>query len=613
LEKLVFSLGLIPVQEWIAQARRSRDLRAGSVFLWYTMARVLARLERDLVAEIWLPRPPRGRTFQELAELSFSQALTETYGIPHRASGVCPAPESPERAFSGLQDTVVKAWRDLRAEFLTREEFSSRFWQAFEPHWSRYREATTDGDDGPLTLVWAASPAASDLSPEEALKAADRLYGEVKRTRPFRPWPHGAPIGKCTQCGRREAIGPTGGFAAWRSWYEKPAQDPWIVAGIRIDAAERLCYVCLTKRMAGYASTGRRKFPSTGEIAAAAWRHRLEQIPALRQEIERLKATPTGGDDLARALYAPPLDLPEPERQTILDSRSAIRKGVEERNRLSPTPDWQTPVSPSPPRYLALLTFDGDDMGQRVRQDAGGMSEAMNGFAERAAQILDGAHGEAFYLGGDEGLAMAPAEGVLDLAHRLRDAFQESFAATASPPTLSMGVALFEHGRPMRGAILAARGALEAAKARPGKSSLAVWVETASGNRWGFAAPWGEDRDDWHRLRGTVGLIQKGLLSPGWAYDVETFLETLPAKGWEADVRDAARAELERLFLRRSRAEEGKTAAERRAAKRQAWASLGGNGWWPEDRDGKLPAVESQQFHLVGFLSRQAATAPPEA
>lgn len=54
MERLVFSLGLLPVQEWIAQARRSRDLRAGSVFLWYTMARVLARLERDLGAEIWL-------------------------------------------------------------------------------------------------------------------------------------------------------------------------------------------------------------------------------------------------------------------------------------------------------------------------------------------------------------------------------------------------------------------------------------------------------------------------------------------------------------------------------------------------------------------------------
>jgi CRISPR RNA silencing complex Cmr2 subunit-like protein len=592
LERLIFSLGLIPVQEWIAQARRSRDLRAGSVFLWYTMARVLARLEEDFAAEIWLPRPPRGWTFQKLAALPFSQALAEPYGIPHRASGVCQSLESPEKAFSSLQELVAAAWRDLREKLLTREEFSSGFWKGFEPHWTRYREATADGGDCPLTLIWAARPVASELSAEEALKAADRLYGEVKRTRPFRPWAHGTPVGKCTQCGRREAIGPTAGFAAWRSWHEERAQDPWVQAGTRIDAAERLCYVCLTKRLAGYASTGQRKFPSTGEIAAAAWLHHLRQEPELQQEVERLEATATGRDDLARALYAPPLDLPEAERETILAIRSLL---------------------PSPPRYLALLTFDGDDMGRKVRQDARGMSEAMNDFAERASGIIvDEFHGRAFYLGGDEGLAMAPADGVLDLAHRLRDAFQESFAAMASPPTLSMGVALFEHGRPMRGAIRAAGDVLKTAKSRPGKSALAVCVETASGNRWGFTAPWGDRGDDWHRLRGAVGLIQKGFLSSGWAYDVEAFVETLPAERWtEAGTRDAARAELERLFLRRSRGE-GKTAAERRTAIRQAWASLRGNEWWPDDREGKLPDVDPQQFHLIGFLSRQAATAPSE-
>jgi urease accessory protein UreF len=79
LEKLVFSLGLIPVQEWIAQARRSRDLRAGSVFLWYAMARVLARLEQDLAAEIWLPRSPRGKSFRDLS-LAITTIIREEDG-----------------------------------------------------------------------------------------------------------------------------------------------------------------------------------------------------------------------------------------------------------------------------------------------------------------------------------------------------------------------------------------------------------------------------------------------------------------------------------------------------------------------------------------------------
>jgi hypothetical protein len=44
----LFSLGLVPVQSWIEEARRSRDLQAGSVILWWTMARVLHTLETEL-------------------------------------------------------------------------------------------------------------------------------------------------------------------------------------------------------------------------------------------------------------------------------------------------------------------------------------------------------------------------------------------------------------------------------------------------------------------------------------------------------------------------------------------------------------------------------------
>ena len=75
----VFSLGLIPVQDWIAQARRSRDLRAGSVFLWHTLAKLLARLEGESTqlgtVEIWTPEPPP-RGFDGLAGLSFQEALS---------------------------------------------------------------------------------------------------------------------------------------------------------------------------------------------------------------------------------------------------------------------------------------------------------------------------------------------------------------------------------------------------------------------------------------------------------------------------------------------------------------------------------------------------------
>jgi hypothetical protein len=75
----VFSLGLVPVQEWIAEARRSRDLKAGSAFLAYVMWCLLARLEKE-GATILLPWPPPDG-FQAKAPKLFAQTLDQ-YGIP---------------------------------------------------------------------------------------------------------------------------------------------------------------------------------------------------------------------------------------------------------------------------------------------------------------------------------------------------------------------------------------------------------------------------------------------------------------------------------------------------------------------------------------------------
>ena len=51
---LFWSLSLIPVQQWISEARRSRDLLVGSGLLAWTAARVLRRL-KAAGAEIVLP------------------------------------------------------------------------------------------------------------------------------------------------------------------------------------------------------------------------------------------------------------------------------------------------------------------------------------------------------------------------------------------------------------------------------------------------------------------------------------------------------------------------------------------------------------------------------
>ena len=75
----LFSLGLIPVQEWIGQARRSRDLRAGSVLLCHVMARVLSQISKA-GAEIVLPAGLDAGALRQLSK-TLGIELISTVGL----------------------------------------------------------------------------------------------------------------------------------------------------------------------------------------------------------------------------------------------------------------------------------------------------------------------------------------------------------------------------------------------------------------------------------------------------------------------------------------------------------------------------------------------------
>jgi CRISPR-associated protein Cmr2 len=623
----VFSLGLIPVQEWIAEARRSRDLRAGSAFLCHLMARILRELRRQRNVEIVLPVEPESATFDLLAG-SLGAALDAPYGIPNRASGYCEAASDQEvkASFeSAVEEGIGAGWAELKRvlQAAPKDPDAKGFWEEIAGPLDRYLRATAHGEDCPFAAVWVAAPAEHPRTDRRAnLLQIDRLYSEVKRSRPLRPWPSAlsGPAGKCNQCGRREAVGPTGSFEQWRRWHEElGAKVPWLRRGFRIDRGERLCYVCLAKRMAAY-ERSRTPFPSTGEVAARPWRARAAADPQLASLIEKLAATPLGHEDLTLALRAPVRQLAERGAEDAIRLREQIRTRIDRINELAAREKPGRPfLSAVPPGYLALLAFDGDDMGRRVREDPDLVPGAMHDFAVGARRLLADHDAEPFYLAGDEGLAMAPAASALELAMALRQAFARTFAAALGDdrarPTMSAGMALFEHSRPMAGAIRSARAALERAKALPGKDALGVTVQTASGNLWPLEGHW--SGFFWERLRVAASLVREGHLATGWAHDAESFLQSIPADAWRrAGLAAAVRDEVKRLFFRRlslrSLAPPKARAAERRRLREEIWCQrLYGDSWW-EEPAGDAPRPLPEQFHLIAFLARQGATVASE-
>lgn len=623
----VFSLGLIPVQEWIAEARRSRDLRAGSVFLWWMMAKVLARMEQE-GARFLLPRPPKTPTdpddddpggFARLASLPFHEALDTPYGLPNRASGWLEADETALRGLlGGLREHVVEAtWADWKRTHLPPAEQpgdAKDFWRAVELWVRQYHQAIGGpAADCPLSLVWVARPWDGGKPEDGAwLDEVDRDYAQVKRTRPLRPWRGGAAVGKCNQCARREALGPAQvGFEGWRDELDGLDGLPWLKRGFRVDAGERLCYVCLTRRIAAYAHEEERparrrpdhRFPSTGEVAARPWLARLhreaEHDDCLAKRLKNLEENRLGREDLGRALFLGQAALEESEHTEAARLRRELKEEIGKLNRARREAGAEgLPIPEEPCPHLALMTFDGDDMGRHVRADAEGMARRMGDFQDAAGQLFKTRGTAVFYLGGDEGLAMAPAAAALPLALEVRETFARVFEGTLA--TVSLGLAFFDQSRPMAGAIRAAREALRRAKAREGKSALAVAVETASGNRWWVGPePWGAF---WARLAKAASEVRAGRLAAGWAYDVECFLESLGEETWAALAHDPApvRAEVKRLLLRRLLGIRGE---ERRSRTETLWEDLEGESWWAGS-GGPPPAAGPEQFHLVGFLGR---------
>lgn len=338
---LSFSLG--PVQGFIAQARRTSDLWAGSQLLsrclLAAVAEVAVSCGPDHVVFPALRRSPAFWSWVTTAESSpWRRRLPAEWlpmgglrdeaplpgGLPNRFVAVVPAGEATaiarkceaaaqayfgslvERAageapVNGLEGFAGGAKRQA-AGFL---QFA---WAAVPwPSAARVRP----GDEscqrvaaplgGALPQHVAAAidrPAGGTGSGEvrpfapnggvlygAAFTAVEALVDAAKRTRPFAPSSEGGL--KCTLCGEREVFGGESFEAqkeAWREARERVAETG------RLRRGEALCGICWAKRLHGLEEAAR--VPSTAEVAAAPFKRavleRLGRDEALHTAVREL-------------------------------------------------------------------------------------------------------------------------------------------------------------------------------------------------------------------------------------------------------------------------------------------------------------------------------------
>ncbi|MDW8059333.1 MAG: type III-B CRISPR-associated protein Cas10/Cmr2 [Thermomicrobium sp.] len=466
---LRFTFG--PVQPFIAEARRTSDLFAGS--------RILAELARAAVRAL----QQDGAQLVYPADLSSDPPNVIVARVPWSQ-----AEASAQRAAQALRDR----WLQFADEALQQLARLVPLDEAFRDHWQRQ---TAD----PWELYWAAAPIERD-DYATAFRRATAAVAALKKTRTFDQQVEAGP--KDALSGTRAALARAGEDprSFWRTVRRRPE-------GARlVGEHERLDAVSAVKRFFDFDVS----FPSLPTIAARPFvQEAVRQAPqaletyrdafdllvtSLGEEPRRYRRVGLGTDRFpydGSFLYEATLEWPalleelglEP---SAVEPRRATAEGSLRRARHALT-ELVRAVGRRPSRYVAVLVLDGDSMGRWLSEAVGtggeaahrAISQRLAAFAARAKELVENrfANAAAVYLGGDDVVALVPAEEAVPLALALAEAFHR----ITEGRTASAGIAIAHWLEPLGDLLRAARAAERAAKRLPRKRAVAVELQPRGG------------------------------------------------------------------------------------------------------------------------------------
>lgn len=530
---MIFTLG--PVQEFIASARRSRDLWYGSWLLsdWSkTAARTVAN-QHGLAALIF-PKPT------SLAELE----PTSNLGVANKIVAIIP----------GSPDEIARFAQDVEKEVRKRlDRLADAVFTAINP--SDLDDLTTAKAQVAdlLEFYWVAQPLAdNEDNYANVCSYLEALIAARKATRDFRQLRGRPGYPKSSLDGLRESVVPQKRYPTREHVAERVRETGKDTEAVRKEMvnklyhiygagpAEQLSGIDLLKRQ----GSKERPFPSTSHMAA---------LPFLKR-IDRTK-TPVALDALLKTLdeYGVEPDIVKPDTQeeakegNTTDSplgkydgsllylsrlTESIKTESEKRGIAKALDKFLQEVGRDarPQPYYALLRADGDRMGATIdalktAQEHAGISQALNGFAQQVAGIVASHEGAAVYSGGDDVLAFLPLHTALACAKELAQTFKEQLKGFTDrdghSPTLSTGIAVTHYLEPLSDALRLAGEAEKAAKHVDGKHGLAIVVSKRSGvDRTVAGARLALN----HRLTELIKALRAGAVPAGAAYQIQDML-----------------------------------------------------------------------------------------
>lgn len=476
---LLVTLG--PVQDFIAQARRTRDLWYGSHLL-SELGRAAARALVDGGAKLIFPSLDTGDA-QLVACLAPLRAdNTPPQNIANKLLAEVPEGTDPQQLAKAARKAVADYWRNEVAAPV-RTKCAGLLAQNIDAVWNEQIDSFLEFSASWLPL--------GDYA--ETRRQLEQAIAGRKLLRDFGPWAQGrGNVPKSSLDGARESV-----LLPPRQRASDKARRYRIADGEQLDA------VTLVKRAGGEPD----QFVPVVNVALASWLGRASQVA--RTELDALKTAcrDAGVSRVART------DLPcvspfafdgsvlLPSRWRSVFDEQGLQGDPEAWGRQHVRPLFRKLDEPYP--YVACLVADGDRMGRAIDSIGSAdahraFSKALAGFADAARNVVEQQHrGALVYAGGDDVLAFVALPEALACADALRTAFENAMAPACGSlpadrrPTLSVGLGIGHVMESMGDLLTLGRQAEREAKRD--RNALAVLADKRSGGSRVWRAQWSTD------------------------------------------------------------------------------------------------------------------------
>lgn len=498
--KFLLALTIGPVQDFIAAARRTRDLWFGSYLLSEISKAVAKAIQKENGCLIF-PAPENDKDLEPASALNVANVIVTEIESE--------APEQVAKIADIAEQAAQKRWREFADSVFEKYQdcINQNIWN--------------DQVDDILECYAAWVPFTDDY--QGSRKKLMHVLSGRKACRDFLPAKGRAGVPKSSLDGLRESV-----------LIKKECPK------IRLNDGEQLDVVGMVKRCWVPDSEEQIFYPSVSRVAADPWLRgcgetRLQELKMTCEQVGQnifhridtsencgcplYKDFPFEGTVVYLSRYADIQKETKVGSNVLEPCKKSLQKLVQDFGEASP--------------YFAILVADGDKMGNAIAfidssKKHREFSQALADFAREARSIVQQNSGVLVYAGGDDVLAFVPLDKSVACSRSLYDEFakkMQPWSRDGNNLSLSVGIAMVHFMEPLEDILTYGRTAEKHAKnpySSEGKQKerdgFAIHLIKRGNSPIAVRFNWSECPDQY--LEKLTDMLRRNIISGRFAYDL---------------------------------------------------------------------------------------------